>query len=127
MESSGAKTPWHLWVVGLSVLVLYGWGAGWGLWYLLTGAVDHVVDPIWLLGLWAATLGAVALLLKRKEARLLFAAVLVAAAASIAAVNLGAADQIWPPVILLNCVLLLLGGGLPLLYARAMARRGVLR
>lgn len=127
MDVSGARTPWHLWAVGLFVLVLYGWGARWGLWFLLTGALSEVIEIFWLAGLWAAALGSIALLLRRKEARLLFVAVVVAAVVSAISVLVGASGGMWLPVVVVNCVTHLFGGGLLLLHARAMARRGVLR
>lgn len=127
MDVSDARTPWHLWVVGLSVFVLYGWGAGWGLWFLLTGALSGAIEFLWLSGLCAAALGSIALLVRRKEAGLLFVAVLVAAVVSAIVALKGATGGLGLPIVVLNCLFLLLGGGFSLLYTRAMARRGILR
>jgi hypothetical protein len=127
MDVADARTPWHVWVVGLSGLLLYGWGAGWGLWFLITGALSGAIEQIWLLGLWAAALGSIALLFRRREARLLFAAVLFAAGASAVAALMGASGGVWSPIMVANGLFLLFGGGFGVLYARAMARRGVLR
>ena len=127
MDRSLTKTPWHLWVVALLVMVLFGWGAGWGLWFLLTGPLDTIIDVVWLVGLVAAVLGSAALLMHHKAALILFGVVVVAALVSAGVPFLPGTEEPWLPVVAVNVAMLLVGGCLLLLYARSMVRRGVLR
>jgi len=127
MKGSTVNAPKHLRFVALLVLLPHGWGMAWSLWYLFTGEFMQAIDIVWLVGLVAAVLGAVALLLRRKEAAIMFAAVILAAVVSFAVPMFPGAGEMWLPVVVANGGVLLVGGGLSLLYSRAMARRGVLR
>ena len=137
----GARTPWHLWVVGILVLLWNGSGAYTilmaqaGNWPGISPdeAAYYADQPLWFVALtdvalFAPIAGGVALLLRRRWAVPLFAVGLVAvgladvwdlaAGTSRALANAGAA-------IVTACIFVI--AVLELLYARAMRSRGVLR
>ncbi|MGE0581589.1 MAG: hypothetical protein AB7P31_05615 [Steroidobacteraceae bacterium] len=92
--SAGARTPWHLWAVGIVALLWMGMGA---LDYVMTqtrnasylsaftpAQLDYFygfpawVVAAWAIGVWGGVLGAILLLLRRRLALWAFAASLAA-------------------------------------------------
>lgn len=128
MEPSRPNAPMHLWLVGLLATFLFGWGALFGIWFLTTGALTAAVDFVWVPALVAGAAGAIALPLRRRAAGPLFAI-----AGTLGLLSLGflltpaSPDQPGAMIIAVNGLMLAAGGGALLIYARAMARRGVLR
>lgn len=122
------RPPWHIWLVGVLAGVFHGWGAVFGAWYLFTGALTAIIDLVWLLALAAGLLGAILLLLRRRQAMWSFAVTGLVGLASLAFLFVpDAPEQPGAMIIAVNGIMLSVGAGLFLLYARAMARRGVLR
>ena len=143
---SGSKTPWHLWLVGILGLPWNGFGA---FDYSMTqlrgeqhmrdfGMTDaqiaHMAEipawmtAVWAIGVWGGLLGTVLLLLKNRLAVPVFAISLGAFIISLvhayiltnSAKIMGGQTDIMNSVILAGCLFFLF-------YARAMARKGVLR
>ena len=146
-SGSGARTPWHLWAVGIVALLWNGFGA---VDYVMTrtrneaylgqmGDPQVMLDYIdgfplwasagWALGIWGAVAGAVLLLLRSRHAVTAFAVSLVGMVLSFGWQYLGppppammteGPTAIMPAVIAVAAVLFLL-------YARFARRRGLLR
>ena len=93
-ETSGARTPWHLWVVGVTALLWSSMGA---FDYLMTQTKNEAymgnftpeqleffyglpswVVAAWAIAVWGGVLGAVLLLLRRKLAVWIFLGSLIA-------------------------------------------------
>ena len=142
--SVGGRTPWHLWVVGLLSLLFNSYG---GFDYLMTqtenaGYLAHFtaeqrayftgfplwMDAVWAVGVWGAVLGSLLLLLRRRWAFPVFAVSLAAFLISLVySYALSDGSQVMGSQgTIINGVITLVGIG-EVLYARAMARRGVLR
>ena len=143
--SSGARTPWHLWVVGV-VGVL--WNAFGCIDYTMTNIQGDVwlrsmgmtaeqiasfnampawMTAVWAVGVWGAMLGTVLLLLKNKLAFPVFVVSLIAYVLSLVytyALSDTAATLegtwIMQAVIFVGCVFFVW-------YSRMMAKRGLLR
>ena len=144
--ASSAKTPWHLWLVGV---LLTSWNLMGALDFTMTQmkaeAVMKALTPeqlaylngfpswavaFWGLGTWGALLGSLLLLLRRGFAVTLFGASIVGAVVtdiysyiltdSLKVMHGGPGALVFSAFILVVAVLLLV-------YARAMRRRGVLR
>jgi hypothetical protein len=147
MATASARTPWHLWLVGLIGLAWNGFGVSDYVQTKLVGA-DYMkamgmteaqiaymnAMPAWSIAIWAlgvtsALLGTVLLLLRKRAAAPVFAASLLFYLASLlytyvlsngGAVMSGAVNTVMQMVILAGC--LFFAG-----YSRAMAKAGVLR
>ena len=143
---SAAKTPWHLWLVGVLALLWNAMGAmdftltqmhseAWL--KALTAEQRAVIDnfPLWSViawgtGTWGALLGSLLLLLRRGFASNLFAVSLLGMVLTniysyclsdwVKVMNPGAGAYIFSAVIFVIGVMLFA-------YARAMRQRGVLR
>ena len=144
--NSSAKTPWHLWTVG--VLSLF-WNAMGALDFTMTltnnAAYLQRMTPeqlayihgfplwavlAWGLGTWGGFLGSVVLLLRRNFAIKLFGASLVGVVfTNLYSYGLSDLQKVMhggTGAILFSAVIFVIGV-LLLVYARAMRRRGVLR
>ena len=144
--ASPSTTPWHLWLVGVVGLAWNSFGA---FDYTMTklrgdqhlrdfGMTDAQIAymaamtawmvAVWAIGVWGALLGTILLLLRNRLAVPVFAASLAAFVMSLiyayflsnGAEVMGGQTSIVNLVILAGCVFFLV-------YARAMARKGVLR
>jgi hypothetical protein len=144
--SSGARTPWHLWAVGV-VGVL--WNAFGCVDYTMTNiqgdawlrsmgmtaeqiasfnAMPAWMTAVWAVGVWGAMLGTVLLLLKNRLAFPVFVVSLIAYVLSLVytyalsdtAATLPDGTWIMQAVIFVGCVFFVW-------YSRTMAKRGVLR
>ena len=139
---TAAKTPWHLWVIGILALL---WNAGGGFDFTATVTrfepyMSNFTDEqlayfygfpawqyvIWFVGTWGAFLGSIALLMRHRWAVPLFAASLVGALISFV-VGMGVKDAppgaggiVFPLIIVTIAILLLV-------YAVWMKRRSVLK
>ncbi len=140
------KTPWHIWLIGALSLL---WNAG--------GAFDYVMahyaadtylaqatpeqrayyddfpawaTAFWALGVWGALAGSVLLLARSRFAALAFGLSLIGLMANttrlFATVGAGAIDLLGKGNLAFTAALIVVALGL-WLYARAMARSGVLR
>ena len=140
------KTPWHIWLIGVLSLL---WNAG--------GAFDYVMahyaadtylaqaspeqrayfddfppwaTAFWALGVWGALAGSVLLLARSRFAALAFGVSLIGLMANttrlFATVGAGAIDLLGKGNLVFTAALIVVALGL-WLYARAMARSGVLR
>ena len=141
-----SRTPRHLWAVGVLALLWNGYGAydyvmtntgGEG--YLRgTGFTDAQIayfnampawmTAVWAIGVWGGLLGAILLLVRRKLAYPVFAVSFVTILISMVysyALSDGA-EVMGTSYSIMSAVVALIGLG-ELLYARAMAKRGVLR
>ncbi len=144
--ASASRTPWHLWVVGLIGIPWNGFGVFDYLGTQMRGeahlrefgmtdaqiaymdAMPAWMTAVWAIGVWGALLGTLLLLLRNRLAVPVFAASLLAFVASLiypyflsnGAELMGETAGIMNAVIFAGCLFFLL-------YARAMARRGVLR
>lgn len=144
MNTMAAKTPIHLWIVGVLSLL---WNAGGAYDYLATQlriesymskftpeqlsyfyGFPAWVDAAWAIAVWSAVLGSVFLLLRRSLAVWLFGAAILGLAISTiynfvlsdGMAMMGSEAAIFTIVIWLIVLFLFF-------YARAMAKRGVLR
>lgn len=145
METIGAaKTPWHLWIVGAVMLL---WNA--------IGAADYVmtqikyepymsqftaeqleyfygfpawVDAAWAVAVWSGVIGALLLLLRKKQAVPVFAVSL--GAMMLTSIHnfllSGGAALMGTEAVIFSAVIFVIAVWL-LLYARGLAGRGVLR
>lgn len=136
----GKKAPWHLWAVGIVSLLWYGSGAyvivlaQHGMWPGMEPdeMAYYAAQPLWFvtltdIGLAASILGSVALLLRKSWAISLFGVALVlilgdnaydlAMGTSRAYANSGA---------MVTTILIAIIAALEVVYANAMAKRGVL-
>ena len=128
MESTTQKTPLHLWVTGGLALVLFGWGAAFGIAGLVDGTYTDSMDLAWTSGLTFGVLGAVTLLLHRRWAMFLFAMAAVIGLASLGfLVSPQSPTSPSLPIVGLNGFMLMAFGIGFFAYARSMARSGVLR
>ena len=140
------KTPWHIWLIGALSLL---WNAG--------GAFDYVMSQyapetylaaatpeqqayyagipawatvFWALGVWGAVAGSLLLLARSRFAALAFDISLIGLMANttrlFATAGAGAVDLLGKGNLAFTAVLIVVALGL-WLYARAMARMGVLR
>jgi len=140
------KTPWHIWLIGVLSLL---WNAG--------GAFDYVMahyaadtylaqatpeqrayyddfpvwaTAFWALGVWGALAGSVLLLARSRFAALAFGVSLIGLMANttrlFASAGAGAVDLLGKGNLIFTAALIVVALGL-WLYARAMARTGVLR
>lgn len=140
------KTPWHLWLIGgLSAL----WNLGGVVDYLMAQlAVESYMGAMtpeqrayfegfptwavvfWALGVWGAIAGSVLLLLRSRFAALAFAVSLIGLLVNtmhlFSAQGAAAIELMGRGALAFTALLILVALGL-WLYARAMARRGVLR
>ena len=143
---SGRRTPWHLWAVGVLALLWNGYGA---YDYVMTNtkgegylrgmgftdaqiayfdAMPAWMTAVWAIGVWGGLLGAILLLVRRKLAYPVFAVSFVTILISMVysyALSDGA-EVMGTSYSIMSAVVALIGLG-ELLYARAMAKRGVLR
>jgi hypothetical protein len=140
-EASGGSTPWHLWVVAAIALLWNGFG-GYDYWMSHTvgepyfrsmGMGDAQIAtfkamPLWMscdwaIGVWGAVLASLMLLARRRWAYPTFVVSLAAFLLSVVYWFVEARSQINP---VMDAAI---AGGLVAftLYARAMAKRGVLR
>ncbi len=145
MTDAPVKAPWHLWVVGIAALLFNAIGAfdylmskTQGEAYMAAGGmtpeqIAHYtglplwMDVVWAIGVWAAVLASILLLVRRKIALPVFVVSLAAFLVSTLyhyvlteAGRMGAQGWIINGVIAGELILLAW-------YARAMGRRGVLR
>lgn len=138
------RAPWHLWLVGILALLWTAWGAfGYlatqmRLDFAMSGLNEEQVayfngfpawaTAAWAIGVWSAFLGSVTLLLRKRWAVWLYALSLVGLVGStvyIFAASEGVAVM-GTGVIGLYAVIWIVAIAL-LLYARAQAKKGVLR
>ncbi len=139
------KTPWHVWVIGVVTLLF---NAGGAFDYVMTQTRNATymaqfseaelayfygfpswVQGSWALAVWGAVLGSVLLLMRRKWAASVFAVSLIAMVvtfahnfvlAEVKMHEVVGTEAIWFSAVIAIVALALF------LYARAMARRGVL-
>lgn len=139
------KTPWHVWVIGVVTLLF---NAGGAFDYVMTQTRNATymaqfseaelayfygfpswVQGSWALAVWGAVLGSVLLLMRRKWAASVFAVSLIAMVvtfahnfvlAEVKMHEVVGSEAIWFSAVIAIVALALF------LYARAMARRGVL-
>lgn len=145
VEGAGARTPWHLWVVGLIGLPWNGFGV---YDYLMTntqgeaylrgmGFTDAQVayldafpawmTAVWAIGVWGALLGTLLLLARRKLAVPVFGVSLAALVISlIYQFGLTNGAEVMGAGAAMSAVVLA-GAVFFLLYSQRMAKRGVLR
>lgn len=140
------KTPWHLWVIGVVTLVF---NAGGAFDYVMTQTKNAAymaqftpdelayfygfpswVQGCWAIAVWGAVLGSALLLVRRKWAVGMFALSLIAMVVTFAHNFVLADVKIYEVVgaeaIYVSAVIAIVAVAL-FVYARAMARRGVLR
>jgi hypothetical protein len=146
-DSMTAKTPWHLWVVGVLGLLWNGFGAfdfisttTRGEAYFRESGFDQpMIDyfnamPTWMyvpwtLGVWGAVLGSILLLLRNRLAVWAFAASLLGAVASLLFGLVHPMPELpeamammkWMPWVIVIVAAFLAW------YARSMSKKGVLR
>lgn len=140
------KTPWHLWAIGIITLIWNGFGA---LDFIMTQTrnPDYLAQftpeqlayftsfPIWVniswaVGVWAAILGSILLLLRLKWAEpVLWLSIIGMIVTSVQNIFLAETSllELMGPVATSFSVVILLVGVLLALYARWMRRLGVLR
>lgn len=144
IHTTGVKTPWHLWVVGVVSLL---WNA--------VGASDYTMtqmkfepymsqftpeqleyfygfpawmDAVWAVGVWGSVLGSLLLLLRSRYAVYAFGASLIALILS-TVYNYGLSDGLkvtGSAALIFTVVIFIIAVGL-FAYARNMTARGVLR
>lgn len=142
IEPEAARTPWHLWAIGILATLWNAMGAldfsatvtRWAP-YMSNFTEEQQAFfysfpvwqyAIWGIAVWGAVIGSILLLLKQKLARWVFGVSLLAAVASmihgmaLKDVPEGASNPVFSAVIILIAVLLVV-------YAWRMTRRGVLR
>lgn len=138
------KTPWHLWVVGAASLLWNGFG---GYDYVMTNTRNQdymaMLTPeqlayfegfpdwmtaVWAIGVWGAAAGSVLLLLRSRFAFHVFALSFAAMAVGVV-YQFGLTEGLevmGPTAIVMSAVIAVVAAAL-VFYARAMAKRGVLR
>lgn len=145
--ADGKTTPWHLWLVGVLSLLWNGFG---GYDFIMTntqgeaymrasGMTQPMIDyflamPTWMyvpwtLGVWGAIAGSVLLLLRMKWAVHAFALSLFGAVVSLVFGLMNPMPGLPPEMAMMKFMpwaIAAIAAAL-LLYARAMARKGVLR
>ena len=142
LGATGAKTPWHLWVVGIVSLVLNGFGcfdftmtATRNEAYLSSYPAEMLdywfAMPIWVWALWVIGVfggfaGSVLLLLRRKLAFPLFSASFLAAAISMLVGTLDKNAPRMEGASVISAVIVLIAA-LFAFYAWWLSRRDVLR
>jgi hypothetical protein len=140
------RTPWHLWAVGIVSLF---WNLGGVVDYLMAQfQVESYMGAMtpeqrayfdgfptwavvfWALGVWGAIAGSVLLLLRSRLAAAAFAVSLIGLLVNtmhlFASQGAGAVDLLGYGALVFTALLIVVALGL-LLYARSMARKGVLR
>lgn len=144
--SSGAKTPWHLWVVGVVGLLWNAFGCvdytmtalQGEVWLRQMGMTDaqitsYVAMPawmtaVWAIGVWGAMVGTILLLLRRRLAFPVFVVSLIAYVISLVyAYVLSDQAAIMPEGTWIMQAVILVGCLFFVWYSRAMAKRGLLR
>lgn len=145
METTSTRTPWHLWVVGIIGLL---WNAGGAFDYVMTQTrnADYMqnfteaqleyfysfpawADATWAIAVWGGVLGCVLLLLRSRWSVYVFAASFVCMLINMIymyAINNGLEIMGGPGVAVFSFMIFAAALFL-LLYARAMAKRGVLK
>ncbi|WGM48580.1 hypothetical protein KOAAANKH_03482 [Brevundimonas sp. NIBR10] len=144
--TTGPKTPWHLWVVGVLGIA---WNA-FGCWdYTMTelkgeehlrafgmtdpqityfNAMPAWVTAVWAIGVWGGLLGCILLLVRRKWAVPVFGASLAAYVMSLVYTYLlSDGGSVMPEGTWIMQVVILAGCVFFLWYAWTMGKRGVLR
>ncbi len=140
------KTPWHIWLIGAVSLL---WNAGGAFDYVMahTAADSYLAQAtpeqreyfesfpawataFWALGVWGALAGSVLLLIRSRFAALAFGLSLIGLLANtsrlFATAGAGAVDLLGRGNLAFTAALIVVALGL-WLYARTMARSGVLR
>jgi hypothetical protein len=144
--SSGAKVPWHLWLVGIVGVLWNAFGCvdytmtalQGEVWLRQMGMTDAQITSyeampawmtaVWAIGVWGAMLGTVLLLLRKKLAMPVFVISLIAYVGSLVyayalsdqAATMPDGTWIMQAVILVGCLFFVW-------YSRMMAQRGLLR
>ncbi len=144
--SSGAKTPWHLWVVGIVGVLWNAFGCidytmtkiQGDAWLRSMGMTDAQITSfntmpawmtaVWAIGVWGAVVGSILLLLRRRLAFPVFTVSLIAYVLSLVyayalsdqAATMPEGTWIMQVVILIGCLFFVW-------YSRMMAQRGLLR
>ncbi len=145
--ADGTKTPWHLWLVGVVSLLWNGFGAydfimtnTQGEAYMrASGMTQPMVDYFlampgwmyapWIAGVWGAVAGSVLLLLRMKWAVYALAISLVGAVVSLVFGLMNPMPGLPPEMAAMKYmpwIIAVIAAAL-LFYARAMAKKGVLR
>ncbi len=144
-DTRSAKTPWHLWVVGVVSLLWNGFGAydfvmsttQGDAYFRASGMSEAMIAYFhampgwmmvpWVMGVWGAVIGSVLLLLRMKLATPVFAVSLVGAVVSMIyqyalsnGIEVAGGMAVMPAIIAAIAAFLVW-------YAWAMAKRGVLR
>ena len=144
--SSGVKTPWHLWVVGVVGLLWNAFGCidytmtalQGEVWLRQMGMTDAQITSyqampawmtaVWAIGVWGAMLGTVLLLLRKKLAYPVFVVSLIAYVASLVyAYALSDQAEVMPEGTWIMQAVILVGCLFFVWYSRMMANRGLLR
>lgn len=145
--ADGKTTPWHLWLVGVLSLLWNGYGAfdfimtnTQGEAYMrASGMTQPMIDYFlampnwmyapWIAGVWGAVAGSVLLLLRMKWAVYAFAISLVGAVVSLVFGLMNPMPGLPPEMAAMKVmpwIIAIIAAAL-LFYARAMAKKGVLR
>ena len=146
MGSPAGRTPWHLWLVGGLALLWNGYGA---YDYVMTNtqgeaylrgmgftdaqlayfnALPAWATAVWAIGVWGGLLGAILLLVRRRLAYPVFALSFLAIVVNtVYALALSEGAEVMGSTYTVMTVVIAVIGLGEVLYARAMARRGVLR
>lgn len=145
--ADGTKAPWHLWLVGVLSLLWNGFGAydfimtnTQGEAYMrASGMTQPMIDYFlampnwmyapWIAGVWGAVAGSVLLLLRMKWAVYAFAISLVGAVVSLVFGLMNPMPGLPPEMAAMKFmpwIIAIIAAAL-LFYARAMAKKGVLR
>ncbi|KPF79987.1 hypothetical protein IP78_07660 [Brevundimonas sp. AAP58] len=144
--SSGARTPWHLWVVGVVGLL---WNAFGCIDYTMTAlqgetwlrqmgmtdaqiasyeAMPAWMTAVWAIGVWGAMLGTVLLLLRNRLAVPVFGVSLIAYVGSLVyAYALSDQAEVMPEGTWIMQAVIFVGCVFFVWYSRMMAKRGLLR
>ena len=145
--ADGTKTPWHLWLVGAVSLLWNGFGAfdfimtnTQGQAYMrASGMTQPMIDYFlampdwmyapWIAGVWGAVAGSILLLLRMRWAVYAFAISLVGAVVSLVFGLMNPMPGLPPEMAAMKVmpwIIAVIAAAL-LFYARAMAKKGVLR
>ncbi|MGV3578500.1 hypothetical protein [Brevundimonas sp.] len=145
--ADGTKTPWHLWLVGVVSLLWNGFGAydfimtnTQGEAYMrASGMTQPMIDYFlampdwmyapWIAGVWGAVAGSILLLLRMKWAVYAFAISLVGAVVSLVFGLMNPMPGLPPEMAAMKFmpwIIAIIAAAL-LFYARAIAKKGVLR
>ena len=145
--ADGTKTPWHLWLVGVVSLLWNGFGAfdfimtnTQGEAYMrASGMTQPMIDYFlampdwmyapWIAGVWGAVAGSILLLLRMRWAVYAFAISLVGAVVSLVFGLMNPMPGLPPEMAAMKVmpwIIAVISAAL-LFYARAMAKKGVLR